>query len=202
MGAPVDDAAALVNEPLVIQFAERLPDGTGAALVHSKARAVPVTGGTHLLLLLYNAVAVLLLPGPYALQELLPAQVIAGQALLTQVFLHLDLGGDSGVVRTGQPQGLISLHPLEANKNILQHGICPAAIHISKIFFTPHTFSVAAVIVNHTYIFPFCHIFHKRKITFLIFTHPMNNLNNAFVFLITSQFRHHRQTGNFQSVCF
>ena len=86
--------------------------------------------------------------------------------------------------------------------NILQHGICPAAIHISKIFFTPHTFSVAAVIVNHTYIFPFCHIFHKRKITFLIFTHPMNNLNNAFVFLITSQFRHHRQTGNFQSVCF
>ena len=123
MGAPVDDAAALVNEPLVIQFAERLPDGTGAALVHSKARAVPVTGGTHLLLLLYNAVAVLFLPGPYALQELLPTQVIAGQALLTQVFLHLDLGGDSGVVRTGQPQGLISLHPLEANKNILQRGI-------------------------------------------------------------------------------
>ena len=75
--------------------------------------------------------------------------------------------------------------------NILQHGICPAAIHISKIFFTPHTFSVAAVIVNHTYIFPFCHIFHKRNVAFLVLTHSVNDLYDPTVFLITFQLRHY-----------
>ena len=86
--------------------------------------------------------------------------------------------------------------------DILQHGICSTAVHISQVFFAPHTLSVATVIMDHTYIFPFCHIFHKRKITFLIFTHPMNNLDDPTVLLVTSQFRHHCQTGNFQSVCF
>ena len=123
VGAPVDDAAALIDQALVIQLAEGLPDGLGAALVHGEAGPVPVAGGAHLLLLLHNAVAVLLLPGPHALQELLPAQVIAGQALLAQVLLHLDLGGDTGVVRAGQPQGLVPLHPLEADEDVLQGGV-------------------------------------------------------------------------------
>ena len=123
VGAPVDDAAALIDQTLVIQLAEGLPDGLGAALVHGEAGPVPVAGGAHLLLLLHNAVAVLLLPGPHALQELLPAQVIAGQALLAQVLLHLDLGGDAGVVRAGQPQGLVPLHPLEADEDVLQGGV-------------------------------------------------------------------------------
>ena len=86
--------------------------------------------------------------------------------------------------------------------DILQHGICSTAVHISQVFFAPHTLSVATVIMDHTYIFPFCHIFHKRKITFLIFTHSVNNLDDPTVLLVTSQFRHHCQTGNFQSVCF
>ena len=107
VGAPVDDAAALIDQALVIQLAEGLPDGLGASLVHGEAGPVPVAGGAHLLLLLHDAVAVLLLPGPHALQELLPAQVIAGQALLAQVLLHLDLGGDTGVVRHHDGKGLL-----------------------------------------------------------------------------------------------
>ena len=124
VGAPVDDAAALVDEALVIQLAEGLPDGLGAALVHGKAGAAPVAGNAHLLLLLDDAVAVFLLPLPDPLQELLPAQVIAGLALLdAQLFLHLDLGGDAGVVGAGDPEGGVALHPLEAGQDVLQGAV-------------------------------------------------------------------------------
>ena len=124
VGTPVDDAAALVDQPLVIQLAECLADSAGAALVHGEAAAVPVAGRTHLLLLLHNTVAVLLLPRPDALQKLLAAQIVAGQPLLgTQLLLHLDLGGDAGVVCAGEPQCLIALHPLEAGQDVLQRAV-------------------------------------------------------------------------------
>ena len=124
VGAPVDDAAALVDQALVVQLAEGLPHGLGAALVHGEAGAAPVAGDAHLLLLLHNAVAVLLLPLPHPLEELLPAQVVAGQALLgAQLLLHLDLGGDAGVVRAGDPQGGVALHPLEAGQDVLKGAV-------------------------------------------------------------------------------
>ena len=122
--APVDDAAALVDQALVIQLAERLAHGARAPLVHREAVAAPVAGRAHLLLLLDDAVAVFLLPRPDALEELLTAEVIAGQALLfAQVFLDLDLRGDAGVVGAGQPQRLVALHPLEAGQDILQRAV-------------------------------------------------------------------------------
>ena len=124
VGAPVDDAAALVNEALVVQLAEGLPDGLGAAVVHGEAGAAPVAGDAHLLLLLHDAVAVLFLPLPDPLEEFLTAQVVAGLALLDpQLLLHLDLGGDAGVVGAGQPQGRVALHPLEPGQDILQGAV-------------------------------------------------------------------------------
>ena len=65
--APVDDAAALVDQALIVELAERLAHGLGAALVHREAGAGPVTACAHLLLLLDDAVAVLFLPLPHAL---------------------------------------------------------------------------------------------------------------------------------------
>ena len=124
VGAPVDDAAALVDEALVIELAEGLPHRPGAALVHGEPGPVPVAGGAQLLLLLDDAAAVLALPVPHPLQELLPAQVVAGQALLgAQLLLHLDLGGDAGVVRAGHPQRLVALHPLVADQDVLEGGV-------------------------------------------------------------------------------
>ena len=124
VGAPVDDAAALVDQAFFIQLAEGLADGAGAALVHGEAVAAPVAGGAHLLLLLDDAAAVFLLPRPDALQKLLASQVVTGQAFVfAQLLLHLDLGGDAGVVAAGQPQRLVALHPLEAGQNILQRAV-------------------------------------------------------------------------------
>ena len=124
MRAPVDDAAALINEALVVQLAEGLAHGPGAALVHCEAGAGPVAARAHLLLLLDDAVAVLFLPFPHALKELLAAEVVAGQALLgAKLLLDLDLRGDARVVGAGEPQRLIALHPLEAGQDILQRRI-------------------------------------------------------------------------------
>ena len=99
----------------------------GQPLVHGEAGALPIAGHAQLLLLLHNAAAVLVLPVPYPLQELLPAQVVAGEALLLpQLLLHLDLGGDARVISAGEIQRGIALHPLIADEHILYgivHGV-------------------------------------------------------------------------------
>ena len=122
--APVDDAAALVDQALFIQVAEGLAHGAGADLVHREAAAAPVAGGAHGLLLLDDAVAVLLLPAPDALEELVAPEVVAGLALLlAQHLLDLDLGRDARVVDAGQPQRGIALHPLVAGQDVLQRRV-------------------------------------------------------------------------------
>ena len=124
MGAPVDDAAALVDQALVVKVAEGLAHGLGAGLVHGEAAAVPVAGDAHALLLLDDAVAILGLPIPNPLQELVAAQIVTGLALfLAENFFHLDLGGNAGMVGAGQPQSGVALHTLIAGQDILQGGV-------------------------------------------------------------------------------
>ena len=126
VGAPVDNAAALVDQTLFVQRDEDLPHGLGAALVHGEPGTLPVAACAQLLLLLHNAVAVFVLPIPDALQKLFTTKIVAGQALLAKLLLHLDLGGDAGVIDAGNPQGVVALHPLEPDQGILQcrvHGV-------------------------------------------------------------------------------
>ena len=118
---PVDDARALVNQALVIQVNKDFLYRTGTALVHREALSAPVAGRAQFLELLNDAVAVLVLPRPYALQELLTAEIIAGQSLfLAQVFLYLNLRCNTGVVRARHPQCRVALHALSTDQNILQ----------------------------------------------------------------------------------
>ena len=122
--APVDDAAALVDEALVVHLTEGLAHGSGAALIHGEAAARPVAADAELALLLDDAAAVLFLPRPDALEELFAAEVIAGLALLdAQLLFDLDLGRDAGMVRAGKPQGAVALHALVARQDILQRGV-------------------------------------------------------------------------------
>ena len=128
--APVDDAVALVDKALVVQVYEYLADRLGAALVHGEALAVPVAGGAELFELADDAVAELVLPRPYALEELLTAEVVTGQALLlAEVLLYLDLGCNTGVIGTRHPQCLVALHALGADEDILQ-GLVECVAHV------------------------------------------------------------------------
>ena len=124
VGAPVDHAVAAVDEALVVEVDKDLLHRLGAALVHGEALALPVAGAAQLLELADDAVAVLVLPGPGALQKAVAAQHVFGEALFLHLGHHLGLGGDGGVVGAGQPQGGVALHPLEADEDVL-----PGAVH-------------------------------------------------------------------------
>ena len=129
VGAPVDDALAAVDQTLLVEAAEDLADGLGAALVQGEALTAPVAGGAHLLQLGNDAVAVLLLPLPGALQELLTAEVFLGQTFLAHGLHDLGLGGDGGVVGAGEPQGGVARHTLVADQDILE-GVVQGVTHV------------------------------------------------------------------------
>ena len=121
VGAPVDDAAALIDQALVVELAEGLAHGLGAGLVHRETAAVPVAGDAHALLLFDDAVAVLTFPVPHALKKLVAPEIIAGLPLFfSQHFLDLDLRGNACVVNAREPERGIALHALVARQDILQ----------------------------------------------------------------------------------
>ena len=140
-----------------MHFHEHIRNGPVAAFVHGEALPVPVAGRTHLLKLGNNTPAILFFPFPGPLQKFLPPQVMLVDALFLQLFDNLHFRGDGGMVRARLPQGIITLHPLKTDKNIL-HGVvqrmshmqlsgdirgrdhdgegCPAMVHLRvKIFF-------------------------------------------------------------------
>ena len=119
VGAPVDDALAAIDQVLVVQILKDLQHRLAAALVHGESLAVPVTGAAQLFQLAHDAVAVLVLPGPGALQKTVATQHFLGQALFLHLGHNLGLGGDGGVVGTGHPQGGVALHALVADQDIL-----------------------------------------------------------------------------------
>ena len=128
--APVDDAVAAVNQPLFVKLDKHLAHRARAALVKGEALAGPVTGGAQLFELPRDARLVLVLPMPDPLEEFLPPQVVPGQALLlAQALLHLDLGGNAGVVGARHPQRVVALHPLVAHQNVLQ-GFVQRVTHV------------------------------------------------------------------------
>ena len=129
VGAPVDHAVAAVDEALVVQADKDFLDSLRAALVHGKALTLPVAAAAQLLELANDAVAVLGLPGPGALQEAVAAHHFLGQALSTHGLHDLGLRSDGSVVRARHPQGGIALHPLGADEDVL-HGVIHGVAHV------------------------------------------------------------------------
>ena len=74
-----------------------------------------------MLQLVDNAVAILLLPLPNALQEFLAAQIITSLALFFFNYLfYFNLSCQSCMVIAGHPQGIVAHHAVPTNQNILQ----------------------------------------------------------------------------------
>ena len=106
--APVDHVLAAVDEALFVEPDEDFAHGAGEAGIEGEALAAPVAAGAQADHLALDGVAVLRLPLPDALFELLAAQVAAVDALFGELALHHHLGGDAGVVGAGQPQGVVA----------------------------------------------------------------------------------------------
>ena len=128
-GTPVDDTGALVDVTFLMHLYEYFGNCLVAALIHGKTLSVPVTGGAHLLQLGNDTSAVLFLPLPGSLQELLTPQVMLVDALLLQLLDNLNLGCDGSMVCAGLPECIIALHSFKTNQDIL-HGIIQRMPHV------------------------------------------------------------------------
>ena len=118
---PVDNAVSAVDQSFLIKVDKHLAHRAGATFVKGKALARPIAGSAQLFELTGNSCLIFIFPLPNALQKFFAPQIIAGQSLFfAQALLYLNLRGNAGVVGSGNPNGVIPLHSLIANKNILQ----------------------------------------------------------------------------------
>ncbi len=128
-GAPIGDAESLVNQSLFIEGNENFSDRARADVIHGETFTLPVAGGAQTADLQADAVAVFLLPLPYAIQEFLAAQVVLVQTFFGDFFFYLDLGSNAGVVFAWEPQHIEALHSLVTDQDILQ-GIVQCVAHV------------------------------------------------------------------------
>ena len=118
--APVRDARALINEPLLIKRDEHFAHGTRAALVHREALAIPVERRAERTQLEHDTAAELFLPVPDALEELLAAELVAIRSLFAQSPLDLRLRRDARMVAARNPDRVVALHAMIADQDVLQ----------------------------------------------------------------------------------
>ncbi len=105
-GRPVDEARAAVDESLLIQAHKCFTDSFRQTLVEGETLAFPVAGGADLADLAGNDLVVFRFPRPDPFHKFLAPEFFACDFLGSQqVFFNLQLGGDSGMIRTGHPQG-------------------------------------------------------------------------------------------------
>lgn len=118
--APVDDIIALIDQPFVIEPDKDLAHGLGQSFVHREAFPIPVTGSTHALELIDNGAALIGFPLPDPFNEFFPTKIMPGFLFRGQLAFHHVLSGNTGVIRTRHPEGVVALHPMIAGEQILQ----------------------------------------------------------------------------------
>mmetsp|Transcript_6006 Transcript_6006/g.16951 ORF Transcript_6006/g.16951 Transcript_6006/m.16951 type:complete len:738 (+) Transcript_6006:755-2968(+) len=128
--APVAQALRAVDNSHIVQAEERLPHRCLPVIIQRERRTVPVERRAQPPQLLENVPALLLLPRPHMLEELIPPQVVAGLPQLPlDPLLHYHLRRDARVVRSRDPQHLLSVHPVVATEHVL-HRVCKSMPHM------------------------------------------------------------------------
>jgi hypothetical protein len=118
-GAPVHHALAAVDAPAPVELRECSEDGTRIDGVHRELGPVPVARGPEPAQLLQDHPALLVAPFPDALDELLPAEVVAGLPLLAKFALHDRVGRDARVVEARNPESRAALQARPAHQDVL-----------------------------------------------------------------------------------
>ena len=121
--APVDEVVVAVDVAALVQLDEDLLHGGRVAVVHREALARVVHRRAQALVLLDDRGARRLLPLPDPLDECLPPQVVARDAIRGQLALDDHLRGDAGVVGTGLPEDVAALHATPADQQILHRAV-------------------------------------------------------------------------------
>ena len=120
LGIPMHQSLAAVDEAVLMQADECLPDRGGEAVIHREALTRPVGGRAHASHLVRYSGTGLFLPRPYALDELFAPKVVPGFAFGLQLLLDDDLRGDARVIRAHLPQRVVAAHPVVADHQVHQ----------------------------------------------------------------------------------
>mmetsp|Transcript_4317 Transcript_4317/g.13038 ORF Transcript_4317/g.13038 Transcript_4317/m.13038 type:complete len:389 (-) Transcript_4317:621-1787(-) len=118
--APVDHVLPSVYESLLVQCAERLCHRVREAVVECEALTRPVAARPETTQLLRDVAPLLPFPLPDSLHKLVPSEFGPAGSFGCQGFLHLQLSGNTGVVRSGEVQRRSSLHALVSGHDVLQ----------------------------------------------------------------------------------
>ena len=129
MRAPVHDALAAVNQPVMVPVAKDLAHRSGVVGIHGEVRIGEVDRAAHALDLLDNVPAVLVSPIPAGVDELLTADLAAGDSLGRELFVHLRLRGDARMVGAQDPAGGDAAHAVHADDGVLD-GIVERMAHM------------------------------------------------------------------------
>ena len=127
--APVDDALAAVDEAVVVPVAEDLAHGAGELGAHRELLVGEVDRAAHALDLGDDGAAVLARPVPTGVEELLAADLEAGDALALELLVHLGLRGDARVVSAQDPAGRAAAHASVAHVGVLD-GVVHRVAHV------------------------------------------------------------------------
>ena len=128
---PVDQVGVAVDVALLVQIHEHAQHRARVAVVHREPLAREVHGAAETRELLDDAPAVLGLPCPHPLEELLAGHVQAAHALLRELLLHHRLGGDARMVGARDPLGLEARHAVAADQDILD-GAVKGVPHVQR----------------------------------------------------------------------
>src|SRR5688572_16710692 len=136
---PVDQPLASIDETLFVQLDEDFHDRTRHARVHREVAGflsfgvgvIPIGGSAEAAHLARDGRARLVLPLPYALDELLAPEVVAALAFLLELALDHDLGGDAGVVGADHPVGVVAAHAAVADERV-HEGLLERVAHVQR----------------------------------------------------------------------
>ena len=127
--APVHDALAAIDEPRMVPVAKDLAHRIGKLRAHGELLVREVCRTAHALDLFDDGAAVVAGPVPAGIDELLAAQLQPRNAFALELFVHLGLGRDAGVVQAHDPPGRDALHAVVADEGVL-NGVVHGMAHV------------------------------------------------------------------------
>ena len=157
---PVYKALILVDQTFFIQLDKHLFHGIGQPVIHRKALALPVGGGTKTAQLRGDGIAGLFFPFPDFLKEFLAPQLLTFNTFLVQFTLDNHLRCDTGMVGARLPQRVIAAHTAVTRQNILQgHGQSMAHMQTAGDIRRRHRNGIGRAVAihirrKHTAVFP------------------------------------------------
>ena len=131
---PVDHAHSPVYPTLAVEVAEGGNDSLGELRLHGEAGTVPVAGGAEFAQLLEYDAAMLFLPFPGVLEELLPGKVFLPYAHILEPGDHLGLGGYARVVGARHPASVLAVH----TRFSYQHVVERVVEHVAHMKYAGH----------------------------------------------------------------